>query len=134
MTAPVRADGDGVAHGAEAGSGAAHGPPGRPRAAPWSDAAAGFEHLAALLKEAAQVCQKLSRTPLADPGSPRLMDVAPGRVEFMTVADVAEMLQVSPRTVRRWHRDTRLPKAILIGGVTRWRREDILCFVEEQRA
>ena len=140
MTAPVWAEGDGVAPRANRAPGAPHARPGRPHSAPWRDAAARFEHLAALLNEAAQACQELARTPLADPDVPRLMDGAPDRTprdseaELLTVRDVAEMLQISPRTVRRWREDGRLPRAIVIGGVTRWSRDDIVRFLEDLRA
>jgi len=51
----------------------------------------------------------------------------------LTFQDVAEMLKVSPATVRRlWWKGT-LPKPLKIGGFhIRWRRSDIMAWLEKQ--
>lgn len=49
---------------------------------------------------------------------------------FMTVNDVAERLRVDPKTVRRWRETNQLPAALEVGGVIRWRAEDIDTWIE----
>ena len=45
--------------------------------------------------------------------------------QFVTVRDVAERLQVDTKTVRRWREEGKLPRALSVGGVVRWRPEAI---------
>ena len=54
------------------------------------------------------------------------------RASFLTVRDVAERLQVDPKTVRRWRQEERLPTPVTFGGVIRWRPEAIDAWLEEQ--
>lgn len=42
---------------------------------------------------------------------------------FLTVADVAALLAVDAKTVRRWRDEGRTPPAVSVGGVVRWRPE-----------
>jgi len=51
---------------------------------------------------------------------------------LMTVADVAEMLKVSVRTVHALRRRDGLP-GCKIGGSLRFRREDVLAWIEDCR-
>ena len=51
---------------------------------------------------------------------------------FMTAADVAKRLKVDPKTVRRWRETGQLPAALEVGGVIRWRSEDIDAWLQKQ--
>lgn len=51
---------------------------------------------------------------------------------LMTVHDVARRLSVGDKTLRRWRSEGRLPKALEVGGVLRWRAEDIDAWIEER--
>ena len=55
-------------------------------------------------------------------------------MQFLTVNDVAEKLQVHPRTVKRWLNDGRL-KGVLLGDRAGWRisEEEFREFVDEQQ-
>ena len=55
---------------------------------------------------------------------------APGRL--LTVRDLAERLQVDEKTIRRWREARQLPPVIEIGGIVRWRAQDIDGWLEEQ--
>ncbi|HEY77073.1 MAG TPA: helix-turn-helix domain-containing protein [Thermoflexia bacterium] len=48
---------------------------------------------------------------------------------LFTVGEVADLFQVSPRTVFRWMAQGRLP-AIRVGNITRIRPEDLEAFFE----
>jgi len=50
---------------------------------------------------------------------------------LITVDEVAAMLQVSQRTVYRFSDIGRIPRPIKLGGSVRWRRSDILAWIEE---
>jgi excisionase family DNA binding protein len=57
-------------------------------------------------------------------------------IQLVDVNHLAELLQVSPRCVRRWLKDGHLPPAVRLGGgrrSIRWRVEDIEVFVEARR-
>jgi excisionase family DNA binding protein len=56
------------------------------------------------------------------------------RAVWLTVAQVAERLQVSQETVRRWIRDGQLP-VLELGGLKagyRIREDDLAVFIEER--
>ncbi len=44
---------------------------------------------------------------------------------YLRVRDLAELLRVNERTVRRWRSEGVLPPAVEIAGVVRWRREAV---------
>ena len=93
--------------------------------------AALFARLAEVHAEAAQIYRELAEIQLAAPPERALMDpVEP--VRLLTARDVAERLRVDAKTVRRWRESGRLPPAIEIGGVVRWRTQDIDAWIEEQ--
>lgn len=54
------------------------------------------------------------------------------RIEFFTIAETAEMLRVSTRTVRRWIDSGRLV-AHAIGGVVRIAESDLRAFLAVYR-
>lgn len=89
--------------------------------------AASLERIAGLHHELAGAYHELSRDlpdALADVRDPRLMDVVPTATpgpDLLTVADLAERLRVSEKTVRTWRSEGVLPAPIEIGGVIRWR-------------
>ena len=61
-----------------------------------------------------------------------LMDgMVPGRL--LSVRNLAALLDVDAKTVRRWREAGKLPPALEISGVVRWRPEDIDAWLEEQR-
>ena len=51
---------------------------------------------------------------------------------FLTAADIAKRLQVDAKTVRRWREAGQLPPALEVGGIIRWRAEDIDAWLQEQ--
>ena len=99
-----------------------------------------LEHLAALHEELASTYRELGRDldiQLAAFGESRLLEPVPSNdevPELLTTADVARILCASDKTVRTWHREGHIPKAIEVGGVLRWRRSDIESWLEEQSA
>jgi len=50
---------------------------------------------------------------------------------LFTIQDVAEMLQVAVRTVRRLRSTGKLPQPVTIGRSVRWRREDLEEWIAE---
>ncbi len=59
---------------------------------------------------------------------------APPLAELLTVADVARLLRIEAKTVRRWRLEGLLPPALVLGGVVRWRRDDFEAWLESQVA
>ena len=53
-------------------------------------------------------------------------------IDLLTVQEVAELLKVSPTTVRRLQSDRRLP-FIKVGGSVRFAKNDIVDFVRKMR-
>jgi excisionase family DNA binding protein len=49
---------------------------------------------------------------------------------LLTTSQVALLLQVTPRTVRRWARDGVLPRLRLGGRITRYRSTDIAALID----
>lgn len=75
---------------------------------------------------------------LDDVGSSRLMVPVPHEFpsQLLSVSAVADRLSVDAKTIRRWRSEKRLPPAVGIGGVIRWRSEAIeewILSMEEQR-
>ena len=52
--------------------------------------------------------------------------------KLMSANDVAERVGVAPHTVRRWRSAGKLPPAIQIEGIVRWRPEVIQQWLEDQ--
>ena len=52
---------------------------------------------------------------------------------LISVGDVAERLSVSPTTIRRWRREKKMPEGVVLGGVIRWRPNDIDAWLEERK-
>jgi predicted DNA-binding transcriptional regulator AlpA len=48
--------------------------------------------------------------------------------------DLATMLQVTHKTIRRWIRSDNLPRPIQVGQAYRWRRDHVLQFLQEREA
>jgi excisionase family DNA binding protein len=58
----------------------------------------------------------------------------PPDLRVLTTADVARLLGISPRTVRRWAADGTLPPPVRKGcRYTRWRLADVQRFLGEHR-
>ncbi len=98
--------------------------------------------LAELCTEAAEILGSLADIQLDESRHPRLMDgvgsssgsvaatSAPRRL--LTARDVAALLQVDAKTVRRWREEGKLPPAVELGGVVRWLAEDLAVWLKEQ--
>lgn len=92
--------------------------------------AAHFRHLAELHGEIAATCAALAQEvgiQLATGGDLSVMGamasgphVDADPAALLSVQDLAGLLQVDARTVRRWRTDGKLPPAIELGGVIRW--------------
>ena len=98
-----------------------------------------FARLAGVHAEAAQICRELAEVQLDVHRDRALMDgvavsaesaPAPGRL--LTAHDVADRLRVDTKTIRRWRESGRLPPAIEMGGIVRWRAQDIDAWIEGQ--
>ena len=120
-------------------------------AAPLPDApiARRLAELAATLRKAGQIAESLSRDAqihLADARDQSVMDdvaedtrPAPGErgvpaiPNLLTVSDLARLLRLDERTVRRRRREGSIPPAIDIGGSLRWRPSEIEAWLDERR-
>jgi excisionase family DNA binding protein len=58
---------------------------------------------------------------------------APAAGALQTVDDLARLMQVGPKTIRRWRSEGRLPAGIVLGGVVRWHADDVRRWIDEQR-
>ena len=92
-------------------------------------------HLAELLSEAAGVVREIGEIHLAaTPNSGLMSSVEKGssapRAKLLTPHDLAAVFQVDAKTIRRWRREGRLPAAIEIAGVVRWRPEEIDAWID----
>ncbi|MGH9014021.1 MAG: helix-turn-helix domain-containing protein [Acidimicrobiia bacterium] len=54
--------------------------------------------------------------------------------ELLTPEQVAELLQVETGLLRRWRYERRGPASFKVGKYVRYRCEDVLAWIEEQRA
>ena len=99
-----------------------------------------FAELGGVLGDVAQAVQnQLAETPksrlMEGPESPmNACPETPSPGPLLTVSDVAARLQVDARTVRRWRCEGRLPGAIEIAGVVRWRPEVVETWLAEREA
>jgi excisionase family DNA binding protein len=97
--------------------------------------------LAPLLRHLAHECEKLAGSSgnalaiLREPEAEcRQRADMREKALLMTSDDVAQALNINPRTVRRLWRAGELPGAIQVGKANRWRRHDIDRYIEEKRA
>jgi excisionase family DNA binding protein len=56
------------------------------------------------------------------------------RDEFMTTAEVADAFRVDRNTVLRWARDGHIPSVRTPGGHRRYRRADVLAYMNDPEA
>jgi excisionase family DNA binding protein len=54
------------------------------------------------------------------------------RPETLTIRDVADLLRVTDRTVRRWVKEGHLPKPMRLRRTNRWSRPTILNFLAQK--
>jgi predicted DNA-binding transcriptional regulator AlpA len=93
--------------------------------------------LALLLRHLAAECERMAGSSKASlailrRGSAECRERAMARADTtMTVAQVAEVLHLNPRTIRRHEQLGLLPRAKRVGRSLRWRRNDIDDFVAE---
>ena len=95
--------------------------------------------LAELFDQVANVHRELSMIQLDDPRETRLMgdvksvaNMPSERESFLTVNDVAKLLQVDGKTVRRWRKEGKLPPAFANGSIVRWKADVIDAWIVEQ--
>jgi excisionase family DNA binding protein len=69
----------------------------------------------------------ISRVEVTDPGGPNreAAEILAWNATVMTVAQVAEHLGLSVRTVEAYRRDGRLPEATMVGRTPTWTRAQI---------
>ena len=53
---------------------------------------------------------------------------------LLTAREGADLLQISVPTFWRWVANGTLPKAVKLGGMSRWPKSEILAFVERAKA
>ncbi len=58
------------------------------------------------------------------------MSIRPSDDRLLKASDVAELLQISSRTLWRWKSRHRLPKPRYAGKVVRWWRSDIIRWLD----
>jgi excisionase family DNA binding protein len=58
----------------------------------------------------------------------------PANDAMLTTSDVCRILGCDPRTLRRWRHEKKVPRPVRIGGRLRWRRRDLLPWIEKRRA
>ena len=78
------------------------------------------EHEIQLAASRGQSVMAVVRQPIIEPENDSAADA-----RLLTLGDLAVLVQVSEKTLRRWRSEGRLPPAVEIGGVVRWRREDV---------
>lgn len=61
-------------------------------------------------------------------------ETSPLTPELLTPEQVAELLQVETGLLRRWRYERRGPASFKVGKYVRYRGEDVLSWIEEQRA
>lgn len=140
----------------EAGPGVRHGAtqaPGRPSVHSLAQA---FHRLADLATDAATILEGMATVAenLGDSAGngdiqldgvrgPSLIDTmnsnaeppSPGTdLDLLSVADVARILGVGVRTIRRWRGEGKLPPALEFGGLLRWRRDAVEEWIAERGA
>ena len=76
--------------------------------------------------ERALMCDVVEAPAAARSTSPAVL----GRL--LSVEDVALLLSVKTRTVRRWRAEGKLPAAIAISGIVRWRAEVIEAWIADR--
>ena len=81
--------------------------------------------LAALFEEASGILRELSLEVQAGTSPDRRVNEPSRPPRLLSVRDVAERLALSEKTVRRLRRRGILPIGIDLGGVIRWRAEEI---------
>ena len=90
-----------------------------------------FARLADIHSSLADEYREMEDIQLAACGERALMSgMIPGRL--LSVRNLADFLDVDEKTVRRWREAGKLPPALEISGVVRWRPEDIDAWLEEQ--
>jgi predicted DNA-binding transcriptional regulator AlpA len=57
---------------------------------------------------------------------------APPR-RMLSATALATLLDVDAKTIRRWRGEGKLPEAVVVGGIVRWRPEDVDAWLEEAR-
>jgi len=103
-----------------------------------------LRRLSTLFAEASEILGDLAETgdiqlaagagaSLMEPVTPVPDQPSPG-TDLLSVDDRAETLQVSPRTIRRWRSEGKLPPALEFSGVLRWRREAVERWIAEREA
>lgn len=65
-----------------------------------------------------------------DPNLRSQYDRDEDRFSLMSVQDLALMMRVSTRTIWRLHSGGKLPQPIRIGGSVRWRRPDVVAWLQ----
>jgi excisionase family DNA binding protein len=57
----------------------------------------------------------------------------PERPELLTEAEAADLLTVSVQTMARWRKEGEGPPWFRLGGRVRYRRDELLSWLEQQR-
>lgn len=57
----------------------------------------------------------------------------PSQTDLFTPTELAEYLNISPRTLIRWRNERRGPDWIRVGRVVRYRRQDVEAWLNKQR-
>src|SRR5437870_3904763 len=66
------------------------------------------------------------------PGELLMLTCSPDRLpDLLTRQDIANMTQLHPKTVSRLARDNKFPKPLFLCRCPRWRRDDVLAFLEK---
>ena len=93
-----------------------------------------------LLAELSELVVEIGRNQLAVSPERAVMALSPNETaapmkpfsNLLSANDVAAILSVDAHTIRRWRTEGKLPPAIVVGGVVRWRSDAIERWVETQ--
>jgi predicted DNA-binding transcriptional regulator AlpA len=85
------------------------------------------------LQEAVDALRMLSRSSgTALPTSPESSKCSDVTSEHVNATEVAQIVGVEPRTIRRWSLMNRMPRPMRVGNTLRWRRSTIELWMKER--
>lgn len=91
--------------------------------------------IAARLADLTRELNEILGTPLAAPApveAGHVREMKPEPKPLLSAKEVADLLDAHERSVRRWSLEGRIPKPVQLGRSVRWRRTELVRWLEEQ--